>query len=125
MVMRAALGVTGPGIDVICPVVDMNMFNLCPVLRDCVRERYGPGICLAHTLHLPFLSGTCRLLTVLVENIGVALQGIHSRAFANIGHDATERGEDTASLDKLIEISGDNDVRVRIQGENIVDKILA
>lgn len=35
----AGVVVTGPGIDVVCPVVDMNMSNLRPALRDCIRDK--------------------------------------------------------------------------------------
>ena len=30
--------VAGPGIDVACPIVDMNMIHLCSTLRDCFRD---------------------------------------------------------------------------------------
>ena len=64
------------------------------------------------------------MLAILVEDIGVALNGIQSRTLVDLGQEVIERDEDTSSLDELIEVSRDNDVCVLIQGENRVDEIL-
>lgn len=31
--------VAGPGVDVACPVVDMDVFHQCFALRDCFRDK--------------------------------------------------------------------------------------
>ena len=103
--------VTGPGIYVACPVVDMDMFHAS---RSCSRQRYGSGAGLAHMLHLTIVSDTYKFLTVLVEDIGVALQEVQYRAFTDLGHDVIEWDVDTAGLDKLVEVSHDEDIYVRV-----------
>lgn len=52
--------VTGPGIYIVCSVVDMDMFYAS-------RQRHGPGTSLARTLHLTLIGDTHKLLTALVE----------------------------------------------------------
>lgn len=64
------------------------------------------------------------MLAVLVEDVGVTFNGIHPRTLVNLGQDAIKRSEDTPSLDELVEISCDNEVRVFIQGEDRIDEIL-
>lgn len=88
------------------------------------RRRYGPGTGLAHELRLTFLGSTYKLLTVLVKNIGVAFNGIQSRALVNLDQEAVKRGEYASGLDEFIEISRDNDVCVLIQSEDRIDELL-
>lgn len=64
------------------------------------------------------------MLTVLVKDIGVALNWIQPRTLVDLGQEAIERDVDTSSLDELIEVSRDNDFRLLIQRENRIDEIL-
>ena len=88
------------------------------------RGTCGPGTGLARKSHLTFLSGTYKLLTVLVEDVGVALNRIQSDALVDLGHDAIEWGIDTPGLNELIKVTCDDNICVFIQSENGVDEIL-
>ena len=92
--------------------------------RSPPRQTYGPGICLAHEVYPFFPSGTYKLLTVLIVDVGVAFHGIQSRALVNLGQEAIQWAEDTPGLDELIEVSRDDDVCILIQGEDRVYELL-
>ena len=67
--------VAGPGIYVACPVVDMDVFHRFSALETKMlsENRFSSHTSLDHHR---FISDTHKSLTVLVENTGMALQGI-------------------------------------------------
>lgn len=59
--------VASSGINVASPIVYMDMFHTCSTFRDFFREEY-----------------MVKLLAILVEYVGVALNGIQSGALVNL-----------------------------------------
>ena len=99
--------VTSPIRERWLPIVDVDVLDLDLALADGLRQE-----------------DMVQLLVLVVEDIGVALVGRDVRGDVGLGEHVVEGGENGASLDELVVIARDDEVNVRIEGEDGLDKCL-
>ena len=92
--------ITDPRTETWGPVVYMNMLDLRSSLFNRLRDK-----------------DMIQLLRVLVKDISVSLHGVETRDFVEFTENVSERCEHGTSLCEFVEVTGYDDVRIRVEVE--------